>query len=168
MASEKEKSVHQFTVKDVRNNDVPLSAYEGKVLLVVNTASKCGFTPQLADMEKLYEEFKGQDFEILAFPSNDFNGQEPLEGEALEQFCMMEYQASYPIFDKMHVKGSDAHELFRFMGDKLANGRSSSSPKWNFHKYLIDKEGRVRDYYYSITSPTARRVKENIKKLLEE
>ncbi len=161
-------SIHQFTVKDASGKEVSLADYKGKALLIVNTASQCGFTPQLDDMEKLYEEFKADGFEVLAFPSNDFAGQEPLDGEAIQQFCMTKYNAQYPIFDKMVVKGKDASPLYKFLSDKKLNGKVSSKPKWNFHKYLVDKEGRVVDYYYSITNPTSSKIKRSIKKILED
>lgn len=161
-------SIHQFTVKDASGKEVSLSDYKGKALLIVNTASKCGFTPQLDDMEKLYEEFKEEGFEVLAFPSNDFAGQEPLEGEAIQQFCVTKYNAQYPIFEKTVVKGKDASPLYKFLADKKLNGKVSSKPKWNFHKYLIDKEGKVVDYYYSITKPTSSKIKRSIKKILAD
>jgi len=160
------QSIYQFSVKDIHQNEVALSKYKGKVLLIVNTASKCGFTPRLDDMEKLYEEFKGEDFEILAFPSNDFAGQEPLDGEAIQQFCVTKYSASYPIFDKIPVKGKNANPLFEFFSNKKLNGKFSSKPRWNFHKYLVDREGRVVDYFYTITKPTSAKIKRSIKKLL--
>lgn len=160
------KSIHQFTVKNTKGEDVSLEQYKGKALLIVNTASKCGFTPQLDGMRELYEEFKNEDFEILAFPSNDFAGQEPLEGEALAQFCVINYDAAYPIFDKVQVKGKDAVPLYRFLSDKKQNGKVSSVPKWNFHKYLVDKNGEVIDYYYSITKPTSGKIKRAIRKLI--
>jgi len=162
------KSIHQFTVKDASGKEVSLADYKGKALLIVNTASQCGFTPQLDDMEKLYEEFKADGLEVLAFPSNDFAGQEPLDGEAIQQFCMTKYNAQYPIFEKMVVKGKDASPLYKFLSDKKLNGKVSSKPKWNFHKYLVDKEGRVVDYYYSITNPTSSKIKRSIKKILED
>lgn len=161
------KSIHQFTVNDIKGNEVSLSDYEGKVLLIVNTASKCGFTPQLDAMEKLYEEFREDGFEVLAFPSNDFAGQEPLEGEALEQFCVLEYNAKYPIFEKTSVKGEDASPLFQFLSSKKRNGKFSSSPKWNFHKYLVDQDGRVVDYFYTVTNPSSSKIKRSIRKLLK-
>ncbi|MFK8006050.1 MAG: glutathione peroxidase [Saprospiraceae bacterium] len=161
-------SIHQFTVKDASGKEVSLGDYKGKALLIVNTASQCGFTPQLDDMEKLYEEFKKDGFEVLAFPSNDFAGQEPLDGEAIQQFCMTKYNAQYPIFEKTVVKGKDASPLYKFLSDKKLNGKVSSKPKWNFHKYLVDKEGKVVDYYYSITNPTSNKIKRSIKKILED
>lgn len=161
-------SIHQFTVKDASGKEVSLADYKGKALLIVNTASQCGFTPQLDDMEKLYEEFKEEGFEVLAFPSNDFAGQEPLDGEAIQQFCMTKYNAQYPIFEKTVVKGNEASPLYKFLSDKKLNGKVSSTPKWNFHKYLVDKEGKVVDYYYSITNPTSSKIKKSIKKILAD
>ena len=166
--SKEQPSVHQFEVNNIKGQPVKLSDYEGKVLMIVNTASKCGFTPQLDDMEDLYKEYRDRGFEILAFPSNDFGGQEPLEGEAIEQFCVTNYQASYPIFEKMHVKGSRASELFKFLSNKRENGKVSSIPKWNFHKYLIDKEGKVVDFFYTFTKPNASKVKRAVEKLLNK
>lgn len=160
-------SIHQFKVNDINGNEVSLSKYKGKALLIVNTASKCGFTPQLDGMTKLYEEFRDSGFEILAFPSNDFAGQEPLEGEAIQQFCVTNYAADYPIFEKTHVKGSNANPLFKFLSSKKLNGKLSSSPKWNFHKYLVDKEGRVVDFFYTITKPTSSKIKKSIQKIIE-
>lgn len=162
------KSIFQFTVNDTEGKPVSLEDYKGKVLLIVNTASKCGFTPQLESMEQLYETYKDQGFEVLAFPSNDFGGQEPLDGADLKQFCVMKYEAKYPIFDKLHVKGKETAPLFEFLSKKSMNGKVNSVPKWNFHKYLINKEGHVEDYYYSITSPTSSKIKRKIEKLLEE
>lgn len=161
-----DQTIYQFTVKDIKGNDVSLEKYKGKVLLIVNTASRCGFTPQLNGMKKLYEEFKEEDFEILAFPSNDFAGQEPLNGEDLAQFCMVKYEAEYPIFDKIHVKGKKVSKLYQFLSDKSKNGKVNSAPKWNFHKYIVDKEGKVVDYYLTITKPTSNRLRKRIKSLL--
>jgi len=159
-------SIHQFQVEDTTGAIVDLKKYAGKVLLVVNTASKCGFTPQLKDMEKLYADYKDQGLEVLAFPSNNFAGQEPLEGEAIAQFCVTKYEASYPIFNKIVVRGEGIHPLYDFLSDKSRNGSVSSKPKWNFHKYLVDKEGKVVDYFLSITNPTSGKVKKAIEKLL--
>ena len=161
-------SIHQFTVNNLKGEKVSLEKYKGKALLIVNTASKCGFTPQLTAMEKLYDEFHEEGFEILAFPSNDFAGQEPLEGEELEQFCMIQYNAKYPIFEKTHVKGKNVSPLYKFLSSKKLNGKVSSTPKWNFHKYLVDKEGRVVDYFYTLTSPTSNKIKKSIRKLLAQ
>jgi len=160
------KNIHEFTVKDLDGKSIKLEKYKGKVLLIVNTASKCGFTPQLKEMEELYEEYQDQGFELLAFPSNDFAGQEPLNGKEIQQFCVDKYEASYPIFDKIHVKGGDADPVYQFLADKALNGNISSKPKWNFHKYLVDKEGKVVNYYYSITNPNSKKIRRAIEELL--
>jgi len=161
-------SIHQFSVKKTDGEIVPLEQYKGKVLLIVNTASKCGFTPQLEQLEELYKEYKDKGLEILAFPSNDFANQEPLDGKSIQEFCVLNYNANYPIFDKIHVKGNQAHQLYQFLSDKKKNGKVSSVPKWNFHKYLVNKNGEVVDFYYSLTSPVANRVKKSIQQLLNE
>ncbi|NRB47030.1 MAG: glutathione peroxidase [Saprospiraceae bacterium] len=166
--SANDKSIHQFKVNDIEGKEVNLADYEGKVLMVVNTASKCGFTPQLDDMEDLYREFREEGFEILAFPSNDFAGQEPLEGKEIQQFCQIKYEASYPILEKVHVKGGKAHPVFNFLSKRSENGNVSSTPRWNFHKYLIDKEGQVRTFFYTFTRPNASKVKKAIRQLIEE
>lgn len=161
------QSIHQFTVKNLAGKDVPLETYKGKVLLIVNTASKCGYTPQLEQLEKLHEKFRDKGFSVLAFPSNDFGGQEPLNGEAIQEFCDRNYGVTFPVFEKIHVKGNKAAPLFHFLSDKKQNGAVASTPKWNFHKYLIDKEGRVVDFFYTITEPDAIRVQRAIEKLLK-
>ncbi len=159
-------SVHQFTVKNLAGKAVDLKKYEGKVLLIVNTASKCGFTPQYKQLENLYQNYKEKGLVILAFPSNDFQNQEPLEGEAIESFCQVNYGVSFPVFEKTTVKGKGASDLFKFLANKKQNGAVNSIPKWNFHKYLVDKNGKVVDFFYTFTSPSAKRVKKAIEKLL--
>ena len=158
-------SVHQFKVKDGKGNEVDMADYKGKVLLIVNTATGCGFSGQLESMEKLYEDFKPKGLEVLAFPSNDFD-QEAKDGENLHQFCEVRYGAKYKIFDKVHVKGSNAIDLFKFLSDKKQNGKVGVSPKWNFQKYLVDKDGQVVDYYLTITDPNGSKVRKAIEKLL--
>jgi len=159
-------SIHQFKVQKSNGETVSLDEFKGKVCLIVNTASKCGFTPQYGELQKLYEEYKERDFVVLGFPSNDFQDQEPLEGEAINEFCQVNYGVSFPIFNKVNVKGSEAIDLFKFLSNKKENGAINSKPKWNFHKYLVDKDGQVIDYYYSITKPTSGKVKRAIEKLL--
>ncbi len=160
------KSVHNYKVHDLLGNEVALSAYKGKVLLIVNTASECGFTPQYQELEELYQQYKNKGFEVLAFPSNDFGGQEPLNGKEIQQFCSLKFHTTFPIFDKIHVKGDAADPLFYFLSNKSENGNVDISPKWNFQKYLIDKDGQVIDYYLSTTSPTSGKVKKAIEELL--
>ncbi len=162
-----DNSIHQFNVKKTNGDEISLEEYKDKVVLIVNTASKCGFTPQLKNMKRLHDIYKEEDFEILAFPSNDFAGQEPLDDQGAEQFCVLKYEAEYPIFAKMKVKGQNASELFDFLGDKSKNGKFNAAPKWNFQKYLIDKEGKLVDFYYSFTKPDAKKIIRKINTLLE-
>lgn len=160
------KNIYQFSVKDVNGETVSLENYKGKVLLIVNTASGCGFTPQLKGMEALYQEYKDQGVEVLGFPSNDFGGQEPLDGMEIQNFCELNFSTTFPLFEKSHVKGNDQSELFQFLSSKKENGKVNSTPKWNFHKYLVDKEGNVVDYYFSTTKPDSTKIKKAIDKLL--
>jgi glutathione peroxidase len=158
-------TIYQFNVQKISGEEISLSAYKNKVLLVVNTASQCGFTPQLKDLVALKSEFAGQDFEILSFPSNDFGGQEPLEGDAIVAFCE-NYGANFPIFEKIRVRGPYADPLYKFFADKKQNGKLSSVPRWNFHKFLVNRVGEVTDFYYPFTSPTVSKIKKKINKLL--
>jgi glutathione peroxidase len=157
--------IYQFDVQKINGEEKSLSDYKDKVLLIVNTASQCGFTPQLKDLVALKTEFKDKDFEILAFPSNDFGGQEPLEGEAITTFCES-FGANFPIFEKIRVRGPYAHPLYKFFSDKKANGQLHSVPRWNFHKFLIDKEGKVTDFFYPFTKPNSSKIKKKIERLL--
>ena len=163
-----EKTIHQFKVKNLKGQEVDLADYKDKVVMVVNTATKCGYTPQLKELEEIYDTYKPQGFEIIAFPSNDFMGQEPREGEAIQEFCEINYGVTFPIMEKVHVKGKGQHELFQFFADKKKNGRLSSTPKWNFHKFLLNKNGELDDYYLTITKPTAGKIKRRIEKLLKQ
>ncbi len=159
-------SIYQFKVRTIEGKEVPLSQYKGKVLLIVNTASQCGFASQYGAMEELYQEYKSQGLEVLAFPSNDFFNQEPLEGKEIKEFCRKNYELSFPVFEKTTVVGRNASELFQFLANRSRNGRISSRPKWNFHKYLIDRSGQVVNYFYSFTSPTSDKVKQAIEALM--
>lgn len=161
-------SIYQFRVKTIDGREVSLSDFKGKVLLIVNTASECGFTPQLEAMEKLYQEYKHRGLEILAFPSNDFLGQEPLDGPDIQEFCKDNFNTSFPIFEKTRVSGRDASDLFKFLANRSRNGLISSRPKWNFHKYLVDRTGRVVNYFYSFTSPTSDKLRKEIEALLSQ
>ncbi len=159
------KSIYQFDIKKIDGEEINLSKYKGKVLLIVNTASQCGFTPQLKDLAALKTEFKDTDFEILGLPSNDFGGQEPLDGAAIATFCE-NYGSNFPVFDKIRVRGPYAHPLYKFLSDKKENGKFSSVPRWNFHKFLIDKDGMVQDFFYPFTKPNTSKVKKKIQRLL--
>ncbi|WP_114936457.1 glutathione peroxidase [Mucilaginibacter endophyticus] len=159
------KSIYQFNIHKLNGEEISLSEYKNKVLLIVNTASQCGFTPQLKELAALKADLAGKDFEILAFPSNDFGGQEPLDGEAIAVFCE-NFGANYPIFQKIRVRGSYADPLYKFLADKKENGNVGSAPRWNFHKYLIDRNGHVVDFYYPFTKPNSSKVRRKIDRLL--
>ena len=158
-------AVYQFNVQKLNGEEMSLSAFKDKVLLIVNTASQCGFTLQLKELAALKDQYKDQPFEILAFPSNDFGGQEPLEGEAIASFCEAN-GANYPVFDKIRVRGPYAHPLYQFFADKKLNGVLKSVPRWNFHKFLISKSGIVTDFFYPFTKPISSKVKKKIARLL--
>ncbi|SDS62087.1 glutathione peroxidase [Mucilaginibacter mallensis] len=159
------KSIYQFDVQKLDGEEISLEGYKDKVLLIVNTASQCGFTPQLKDLAALKNAFTGRDFEILAFPSNDFGGQEPLDGEAIGAFCES-YGSNFPVFDKIRVRGPYAHPLYKFFADKKQNGKLNSVPRWNFHKFLIDKTGLITDFYFPFTKPTSSKIRKKIERLL--
>lgn len=156
--SDQSKSVHQFKVKFIDGTEKNLSEYKNKVLLVVNIASGCGFAPQLAELQELRAQMGVDNFEILGFPSNDFGRQEPLEGEAISNFCEKNYGVQFPVFEKIMVRGEHAHPLFKFL-------TQSSTPRWNFHKYLINKDGEVVDYFFPFTKPLSSKVKKKIQRL---
>ncbi|TSD67525.1 glutathione peroxidase [Inquilinus sp. KBS0705] len=160
-----DRSIYRFNVDKLDGDTISLADYKNKVLLIVNTASQCGFTPQLKDLADLKTEFADQDFEILAFPSNDFGGQEPLDGQAIGIFCT-DNGSNYPVFDKIRVRGPYAHPLYKFLIDKKENGVLNSTPRWNFHKYLIDKNGKVADFFYPFTKPTSSKIRKKIQRLL--
>jgi len=163
---QQQPSIYQFKVRNIEGEEVFLSDYQGKVLLIVNTASQCGFAPQYDEMEKLYQEYKNKGLEVLAFPSNDFMGQEPLDEEDILEFCKENYRVSFPIMEKTKVAGRNASELFKFLANRSRNGRISCRPKWNFHKYLINRDGQVVNYFYSFTSPASDKLKQAIEELL--
>jgi glutathione peroxidase len=159
--------IYQFDVQKIDGEQINLSEYKDKVLLIVNTASQCGFTPQLKDLAELKDLFKDKAFEILAFPSNDFGGQEPLDGSAITAFCET-FGANYPVFEKIRVRGPYADPLYKFFGDKKQNGKLGSVPRWNFHKFLIDKNGRVTDFFYPFTKPNSSKIRKKIDRLLAD
>lgn len=160
-----EKTVHDFTVKDIDGNEVALSKFKGKVLLIVNVASKCGMTssnyPELADV---YEKYKAQGFEILAFPCNQFGGQEPGSNSEIKQFATTKYKAEFPIFDKIDVNGPNTAPVYEFL-KKNSGGLLGDLIKWNFEKFLVDKNGSVIQRYEPNTSPY--QIEKDIQKALE-
>ena len=131
-----------FTAKSLAGEDVPLKRFEGQVLLIVNTASGCGFTPQYKGLEALQRQFAPRGFSVLGFPCNQFGGQEPGDARQIEQFCSTNYAVSFPMFAKIDVNGSSAHPLYQYLKNAKA-GLLGSSIKWNFTKFLVDRSGKV-------------------------
>lgn len=136
-------SIYDFTIPDIDGKKVNLSQYRGKVVLVVNVASRCGFTPQYAGLESLYMKYKDQGFVILGFPANNFMGQEPGTNEEIKNFCSAKYDVTFPMFSKISVKGSDMHPLYKFLTDKGTDPQFGGDIKWNFNKFLIGRDGKV-------------------------
>ena len=152
-----------FTFKNINGDDLPLSNFRGKVLLVVNTASECGFTGQYEGLENLYKEYGPRGLVVIGVPCNDFGKQEPGTEADIKNFCETRFHVTFPMTGKTTVSGDEAHPFYKWAGEVLGFG---TKPKWNFHKYLIDKNGNLVDHFNSTTNPTAERVKEAIEKLL--
>lgn len=161
-----EQSIYRFNVKKLNGEEINLGDFKDKVLLIVNTASQCGFTPQLKELEELRKAYQDKDFEILAFPSNDFGGQEPLDGSAIGTFCAINFGTHFPLFEKVRVRGPYSHPLYQFLADKKQNGTIGSAPRWNFHKYLVDTHGKVTDFFYPFTKPMSAKIRKKIDRLL--
>jgi glutathione peroxidase len=136
-------SVLEFTMKNIDGKEIPLSAYKGKVLLIVNVASKCGNTPQYSGLEELYKKYADQGFAILGFPANNFLWQEPGTDGEIKEFCTTKYGVTFDMFSKISVKGSDQHPLYKFLTSKESNPEFAGDVKWNFQKYLVDRNGKV-------------------------
>lgn len=137
------QSVHQFKVEDIDGTPFDLSSLKGKKVMIVNTASKCGLTPQYEQLEAVYQAYKDSNFTIIGFPANNFMGQEPGSNEEIAEFCQKNYGVSFPMMSKISVKGKDKHELYQFLTEKDLNGLEDNEVKWNFQKYLIDEEGKL-------------------------
>ncbi|MDX1733699.1 MAG: glutathione peroxidase [Halioglobus sp.] len=149
------ESVYDFTCKTPGGKDKPLSEFKGKVLLVVNTASKCGFTPQFAGLEEMYEKYKDRGLEILGFPCNQFGNQDPGSNDEIMEFCQLNYGVSFPMFGKIDVNGDDADPLFVHLKHEAPGLLGSEGIKWNFTKFLIDAEGNVVRRYAPKDKPSA-------------
>ncbi len=147
------KSVYDFTMKDIDGKDVPLADYKGKVLLVVNVASRCGFTRQYAGLEKLYRSYADKGFVVLGFPANNFMGQEPGTEAEIKSFCTLTYGVTFPMFSKISVKGKDIHPLYAFLTSKELHPEHGGAISWNFNKFLVGRDGRILARYGSRTEP---------------
>jgi len=162
------KSFYDFTMKDIDGNEVRLSAFKGKVVLVVNVASRCGFTPQYAGLEKLYETYKDRGLVILGFPANNFLSQEPGTDPEIKTFCSTKYNVTFPMFSKVSVKGSDQHPLYRWLTGKETDPEFAGAITWNFNKFLLDRTGRVVARFGSRTTPEDDKLIAAIEKALAE
>ncbi len=137
------KTIYEFAARDIAGNERSLSEYAGSVLLIVNVASKCGFTPQYKNLQALYTRFKDRGFEILAFPANDFRGQEPGTESEIKSFCSLTYGVTFPMFSKISVKGKDIHPVYAFLTEKETNPQFPGKISWNFNKFLLDRKGNI-------------------------
>lgn len=136
-------SIYQFKVKDINGNTFDFASLKGKKIMVINTASKCGLTPQYEQLEALYTKYKSKNFVIIGFPANDFMSQEPGSDKEIAQFCQLNYGVSFPMMSKISVKGKDMDPVYHFLTEKAKNGKEDSKVEWNFQKYLIDENGHL-------------------------
>ena len=136
-------SIHEFTLNSIDGQPVALEQFKGKVVLIVNVASRCGFTPQYARLEALYEKYRDRGFVILGFPANNFLWQEPGTNDEIKSFCALKYQVTFPMFAKVSVRGSDKASLYRFLTDKRTNPSTGGGIRWNFTKFLADRDGKI-------------------------
>ncbi len=147
-----EKSFYEFNMKDLNGTEVDFSTFKGKTIMVVNVASKCGYTPQYEALQKLYAEHSDK-LVILGFPANNFGGQEPGSNEEIKSFCSENYGVTFPMFEKVSVKGFDKHPIYRWLTDSNLNGWNNEEPSWNFCKYILNEEGELIKYFPSKVSP---------------
>lgn len=146
-------TIHQFTVKDISGNDFKLADLKGKKVMIVNTASKCGLTPQYDQLQDVYETFKDKNFTIVGFPANNFGAQEPGSDQQIATFCKVNYGVTFPMMSKISVKGSDMHEVYQFLTQKSKNGLQDSDVAWNFQKYLVNEKGELEKVISPQTLP---------------
>ena len=158
------QNIYNFSCLNQNGDEISLSNYEGKVLLIVNTASKCGFTPQYNELEKLHQKYSDKAFEVLAFPCNQFGKQEPGSDKEIQEFCSLNFNTNFPVFSKIEVNGNEAHPLYNFLTEAMPGLLGLESIKWNFTKFLIDQKGRPIARFAPNTSPE--KIEPKIKELL--
>ena len=158
------ETIYSFSAKDIKGQEVSMDDYRGKVLLIVNTASKCGFTPQFEGLQSLHEELGERGFEVLGFPCNQFMNQDPGNDDAISQFCSLNYGVSFPMFAKIEVNGDGTHPLFRFLKREAKGLMGSEKVKWNFTKFLVNRDGQVVRRYAPTAKPAD--IRADIEKLL--
>ena len=154
MNAQSKQTIYQFKVEDLSGKTFDFASLKGKKILVVNTASKCGYTPQYKDLEALYKKYKNQNFVIIGFPANNFGQQEPGTNKEIATFCELNYGVSFPMMSKISVKGKDIHPLYQFLTQKSKNGLKDSEVEWNFQKYLINEKGELEKVLLSAVKPT--------------
>lgn len=165
---EMESKFYSFIMNDIDGNAVELSKYEGKVLLVVNVASKCGFTKQYAGLEELYQKYKDKGFFVLGFPANNFREQEPGSDLEIKNFCSTQFNVTFPMFSKISVKGEDTHPLYQYLTSPDENGEFGGPITWNFNKFLIGKNGKAIGRFASKVEPLDQTIIDALKKAFEE
>ena len=155
-------SLYDIKINSLQGKPINLKDFEGKHILFVNVASKCGFTPQYKDLEKLHQEYQNK-LVVIGVPCNQFGGQEPGNANEIQEFCEVNYGVSFLITEKIDVKGQNQHPLYSWLTNKDYNDKKSSTVRWNFQKYLVDEKGHLIDYYYSITKPTSSKITKHLK-----
>ena len=158
-----EKLFFDLSFKSIDNKVIDLNEYRGKTVLLVNVASNCGFTKQYSGLQELYEKYKEKNFVVLGVPSNQFGGQEPGSNDEIKNFCETNFNITFPMTDKVDVKGTNAHTLYKWAKENHGN---STVPKWNFHKILINKEGKIHETFNSFTAPLSNKIKKQIELIL--
>ena len=149
------KIFFDHTIKNINNEIINLDQYKGKTILLVNVASKCGFTKQYTGLQELYEKYRDKDFYVIGVPSNQFGGQEPGSNAEIKNFCETNFNITFPLTDKVDVKGDNAHEIYKWAKKNYGN---SAVPKWNFHKILINKDGKIHETFGSFTDPLSKKI----------
>ena len=151
------QSIYNIVINDIDGKQINLSEFKGKYILFVNVASKCGFTKQYADLEKLYQKYS-KELVVIGLPCNQFGGQAPGQPKEIKQFCKEKYGVTFPISEKINVKGENIHKLYSWLTLKEQNGSIDSNVKWNFQKYLVGKNGKLINYFYSTTNPLSKKI----------
>lgn len=162
-----EKTIYDFTMKDIDGNDVALSKYKGKIVVIVNTASQCGLVGQLGEIEAFYKKYQDKGVVVLGFPANNFLGQEPLNNADIKAFCTKNYGVTFPMFSKISVKGDDINPLYKFLTNKSENGVLDAPVKWNYQKFIIDRNGKVVSSVAPRTTVNDQEFLQNIDDLLK-
>ena len=156
-----QESFYDLKINSISGDSIDFNKFKGKYVLIVNVASNCGFTPQYKALEELYQNYK-DDLVIIGVPCNQFGGQEPKNASEIKNFCEKNYGVSFLLSEKVNVKGENQHSIFKWLTNKSLNGNSNSSVKWNFQKYLVGKDGKLINYFYSTTSPTSTKITNSI------